>query len=225
MGKVKELYKKFMDRFIKVCNKYDRNPQDIKIVAVSKGVDIERIKEIISIGVRNIGENRVQEAEEKIGILGKERIVWHMVGHLQRNKVKKALKLFDMIQSVDSLKLAREINKRAVDKVDVLIEVNTSGEEQKYGFSPVEIMNVFEELLNLNNLNILGLMTVGPYPTGEIVSRKAFALLREIKIKLEEEYSVNLPILSMGMTEDWEWAVAEGSTMLRLGRALFGERR
>jgi len=225
MGKVKELYKKFMDRFIKVCNKYGRNPQDIKIVAVSKGVDIERIKEIISIGVRNIGENRVQEAEEKIGVLGKEGIVWHMVGHLQRNKVKKALKLFDMIQSVDSLKLAREINKRAVDKVDVLIEVNTSGEEQKYGFSPVEIMNVFEELLNLNNLNILGLMTVGPYPTGEIVSRKAFALLREIKIKLEEEYSVNLPILSMGMTEDWEWAVAEGSTMLRLGRALFGERR
>ena len=225
MGKVKELYKKFMDRFIKVCNKYGRNPQDIKIVAVSKGVDIERIKEIISIGVRNIGENRVQEAEEKIGVLGKEGIVWHMVGHLQRNKVKKALKLFDMIQSVDSLKLAKEINKRAVDKVDVLIEVNTSGEEQKYGFSPVEIMNVFEELLNLNNLNILGLMTVGPYPTGEIVSRKAFALLREIKIKLEEEYSVNLPILSMGMTEDWEWAVAEGSTMLRLGRALFGERR
>ena len=214
------------DRIHKYCARAGRSPEEITIVAVTKTVEPERIEEAYRYGFKIFGENRVQEAREKIPklahLVGAK---WHLIGHLQRNKVKYAVKLFDMLQSVDSIHLADEIVKRGDKKIDILIEVNTSGEPQKHGVSPREVFKLIEHILSLDNLNLKGFMTVGPYPVKETSSRKAFSLLREIRDSAEERFDMKFPVLSMGMTEDFEYAIMEGSTMIRIGRGIFGERK
>jgi len=208
-----------------IIYKEAENPEAVKIIGATKGIDIERIRIAYENGIKIFGENRVQEAEKKISSFKEP--VWHMIGHLQTNKVKKALNLFDMIQSVDSVKLAEEIDKRAYKmnkKVKVLIEVNTSGEDTKYGFQREELLRGFEKILSLKNLDIKGLFTIGPYPPDERRSRKSFSELRELRDKLETEYNLKLKELSMGMSEDFVYAIKEGATMIRLGRIIFGER-
>jgi PLP dependent protein len=213
-----------------------REPSDVKLVAVTKTVEPERIVEAIEAGVTCIGENRIQEAERKFAE-GLPPVEKHLVGHLQRNKVPRALELFDMIESVDSPRLAREISTRVErtegglpglrdGRADVLIEVNTSGEESKYGFEPDEVVEAVGELADLRGIRILGLMTVGAFlPDPEDV-RPCFRRLRELRDAIEEAVipGVSMDHLSMGMTNDFEVAIEEGSTMVRVGRAIFGER-
>jgi len=221
--KLKNNYEILIEKIEKKAEFSGRKKEDIIIVAATKDVPSYKIEMAIDLGIKIIGENRVQEAEKKIEEVKKE-AEWHMIGNLQRNKVKKAIKIFKMIQSVDSLKLAEEIDKRALQKYPVLIEVNTSFEETKHGFLPEELLRDFEKILSFKNLNILGLFTLGPYPVEEKKSREAFKNLRELKEKIEKEYNLNLPYLSMGMSEDFEYAIEEGANMIRIGRFLFGER-
>ena len=205
-----------------------RDARDVKLVAVTKTVEPPRIVEAIESGVTAIGENRVQEAERKFRE-GLPRVEKHLVGHLQTNKVRKALELFDMIQSVDSLRLAREISTRSEadgGTMNVLVEVNTSGEETKYGLEPGEVLAVVREMADLRGLRIVGLMTIGAFLDDPEDVRPCFRTLREIRDTIEEEVipGVSMDHLSMGMTNDYEVAVEEGATIVRVGRAIFGER-
>ena len=220
---VKERIEKLKEQIKEALARAGRENESITIVGVTKGIDIPRIIEGIENGINILGENRVQEAREKIPQITLP-CQWHLIGHLQKNKVKYAVKLFKMIQSVDNEELAELINKKTPERMDILIEINTSGEPQKYGVSPDEAGKLVESILNLPNLRLLGLMTVGPYPVDEKKSRKAFALLRETRDRLEKEFGISLPILSMGMTEDFEYAILEGANMLRIGRGIYGER-
>ncbi len=220
---VKERIEKLKEQINEALARAGRENESIIIVGVTKGIDIPRIIEGIENGINILGENRVQEAREKIPQITLP-CQWHLIGHLQKNKVKYAVKLFKMIQSVDNEELAELINKKTPERMDILIEINTSGEPQKYGVSPDEAGKLVESILNLPNLRLLGLMTVGPYPVDEKKSRKAFALLRETRDRLEKEFGISLPILSMGMTEDFEYAILEGANMLRIGRGIYGER-
>lgn len=205
--------------------------EEITIVAVSKGMSVEKIVSAIDSGIKIIGENRVQEAEGKYQIIG-DRVAWHLVGHLQTNKVKRAINFCQMIQSVDSLHLALEIDRRAKEKnkiMPVLIEVNTSGEETKYGIPPNQLFSLLENLLPLKNIKVSGLMTLGP---GLAVidpekSRPSFRQLWELREKVRQQFSLSpsdFPILSMGMSSDYEVAIEEGSNMIRIGTAIFGKR-
>lgn len=220
---IKERIEILKERIEKALQNAGRKGEKVEIVGVTKGIDVDRIVEGIRYGITKLGENRVQEAREKIPLVNLP-CEWHMVGHLQKNKVKYAVKLFKMIQSVDSYELADLINRKTPQKMDVLIEVNTSGEPQKYGVSPDALLGLIEKILGLKNLNLQGLMTVGPYPVEERRSRKSFALLRDLRDEAEMRFGIKLPILSMGMTEDFEYAILEGSTMLRIGRGIYGER-
>lgn len=195
------------------------------LVAVSKEVFPEKIKEAVDCGIRTFGENRVQDAAPKI--LQFPDLQWHMIGHLQTNKVKKALELFSMIQSVDSLHLGLEIDKRATSRIPILVEVNTSGEQTKFGVRPQELSQLVEDISGLSRLDLQGLMTIGPGLAIENpeASRKSFQLLRELRDNLQKRYLIKLPILSMGMSSDYEIAIEEGSTMLRIGTLIFGTRQ
>jgi len=203
--------------------------REIKIVCVSKGVDVDKILAVIEAGAKIIGENRVQEARKKYEYI-KGKVEFHMIGHLQTNKVKYAVKMFDMIQSLDSVKLAKEIDKRAkaINKVQkTLVEVNTSGEESKYGILPSQLPLLLEEIEKLNNIQVLGLMTVGPLTDDENKIRSSFATLRKLRDEYRKKFGGNIFLeeLSMGMTDDYRIAIEEGSTMIRVGRKIFGERK
>jgi len=204
-----------------------REGSDVKLVAVTKTVEPDRIVEAIEAGVNCIGENRVQEAARKFGDLPP--VEKHLVGHLQTNKVRKALPLFDMIESVDSVRLAREVSRVASNAgatAEVLVEVNTSGEESKYGLEPGEVLSAIEDMADLPGLRVVGLMTVGAFlPDPEDV-RPCFRRLRELRSEVEEAVipGVSMDHLSMGMTNDYEVAIEEGATIVRVGRAIFGER-
>jgi pyridoxal phosphate enzyme (YggS family) len=210
------------------CDRAFRDPADVRLVAVTKTVEVPAIREAIKAGVDCIGENRVQEAAEKSGALPP--VEKHLVGHLQTNKVGKALELFDVIQSVDSVRLAREISLRARAvglRVPVLIEVNTSGEDSKYGLQPGETIDAVTEMADLDGIEIVGLMTIGAFlPDPEDV-RPCFRALRALRDEIEELVvpGVRMEHLSMGMTNDYEAAIEEGATIVRVGRAIFGERR
>jgi pyridoxal phosphate enzyme (YggS family) len=222
---IKENIRRLRERVAQAAGRVGRTEDEITLVAVTKTVSPEKIQEAIDSGITIIGENRVQEAKEKFAIIG-ERVQWHMVGHLQTNKVKDALKIFSLIQSLDSLRLAQEIEKRAETAVDCLIEVNTSKESSKFGVAPGDVSTFFKELQEFKKINIRGLMTIGP---GWAVhdpeaSRPCFQLLRDLRDKLAQEFSKPFPILSMGMTSDYEVAIEEGSTIIRVGTAIFGER-
>ncbi|MEO0098719.1 MAG: YggS family pyridoxal phosphate-dependent enzyme [candidate division WOR-3 bacterium] len=227
---IKENIKILKERIGEICAKKGRR-EEITIVAVTKGISVEKIREAIASGIKIIGENRVQEAFSKYQIIGEE-VAWHMVGHLQTNKVKKALQFFQMIQSVDSLHLALEIDKHAREKnkvVPVLIEVNTSGEATKFGVPPDKLFSLLEKILPLKQIKVLGLMTLGP---GLAVvdpekSRKPFRQLWELREKIREKFQLppsQFSILSMGMSSDYEVAIEEGANMIRIGTAIFGKR-
>ena len=208
-----------------VCVKIGRNPGEITLVVVSKGVSVELIKEAVNAGIANIGENRIQEATLKYRFLTPNTqhltpIQWHMIGHLQTNKVKAAVKIFSLIQSVDSLRLAQAIDKeaRAIGKIqDIFVEVNTSGEQSKFGINPENAYQLFAAVSELKNINLKGLMTIGPLSEDVEAIRGAFRNLRRIK----EEIARKDFILSMGMSSDYEIAIEEGANMIRLGRAIF----
>jgi len=225
---VRDNVEEVKERIERAAMRSGRDPSQIRIVAVSKTFPVERILEAIEAGITDIGENRGQEAEPKIAQIG-DRVKWHMVGHLQRNKVKKALNMFDLIHSLDSFRLLDEIEKRAaqMEKVaDVLVQVNTSGEETKYGISPDEVMRLVEAASQREHVRVLGLMTIGPLVDDPEKARPSFIMLRRIKEEIEaaELPGIEMRYLSMGMTDDFEVAIEEGSNMVRIGRAIFGER-
>ncbi len=225
MTSIKENIKKLKERIAQAAQRAGRGVDEISVVAVAKTVSAKRIEEAISCGVKIIGENRVQEAKQKFARVGST-VEWHMVGHLQTNKVRDALKIFSMIHSLDSLKLAREIEKRADYPIKCLIEVNTSEEETKFGIAPDSLLSFYASIKDLEKLNVIGLMTIGPgWATSDPeVSRPCFRLLHDLKDSLVKKFDIQFPVLSMGMTSDFEVAIEEGSTMIRVGTALFGPR-
>jgi pyridoxal phosphate enzyme (YggS family) len=225
---IKSNLEELKTRIEKACLRAKRTPQEIEIVGATKTVPPETINIAIEAGLKIIGENRVQEAQEKYPYIG-PKVKWHLIGHLQTNKIKKALEIFDLIQSLDSLHLAKEINKRAqvFDKVvPVLIEVNTSGEATKFGIKPDELLELVEAIMKFPHLKVMGLMTLGPGLAVEDPekSRPCFRLLYELKIRLEKKLGIFLPYLSMGMSADFEIGIEEGATMVRIGTLLFGKR-
>lgn len=229
MSTIAENLKRLEERIEKVALKSGRKGEDITLVAVTKNVEPERINQGIAAGIKIIGENKIQEAEEKFKFITRD-VEKHLVGHLQTNKVKKALELFDLIQSVDSLHLAEEISKRAKEKgksTEVLIEVNTSGELSKYGVKPDEVSNLVEQISELGNVKIKGLMTVGLLTDEMDKVRPCFVKLRNIfeSLKRLKKENVEMKYLSMGMSSDFEMAIEEGSNMIRIGTAIFGPRR
>lgn len=198
-------------------------------MAVTKGFPVEIIREAARAGLTDIGENRVRRAVEKKDELGDEAepLKWHMIGHVQSNKVRYLLGDFELLHSVDRESLIDELEKR-LDRGNldqsVLLQVNTSGEESKYGADPEEAPRVLELILETDHLSVGGLMTMAPYTDRDSVLRETFARCRKLRDQLSGRFDVSLPELSMGMTNDYRQALREGSTILRLGRALFGER-
>lgn len=213
-------------RIDRAASRAERNADEIVIVAIAKTYPASSIEEAISCGIEIIGENRVQEASRKYAVIG-DKVDWHMVGHLQTNKVKDALKIFSVIQSLDSIRLAQEIEKRAVKSTECLIEVNTSGERTKFGLSPDEVFDFYGNISTFKHIDVQGLMTIGPGWAIEDpeASRACFRLLRGLQEELSQEFDRPFPVLSMGMTSDFEVAVDEGSTMIRVGTAIFGPRK
>jgi pyridoxal phosphate enzyme (YggS family) len=202
-----------------------RRPEEVALVAVSKTVDAARIREAVAVGLRVFGENRVQEAREKIpAVPGAS---WHLIGSLQRNKAKEAVRLFQMIESVDSEDLADELSRRAVQQertLDVLIQVNVAREPQKHGAAPEETASLMRRVADLPGLRLRGLMTIAPLVANPDEARPVFRALRELRDRIERETSISLAELSMGMSDDFEVAIEEGATMVRVGRAIFGDR-
>ncbi len=204
------------------------NPADnaVKLVAVSKSHPPESLKDALMHGVSLFGESRVQEARAKIPLLPLQ-CRWHFIGHLQKNKIRQALPLFELFHGVDSLETAREIDRVAAElglHPNILLEVNTAGESTKFGFSPTQLISQFEELLSLPRVQILGLMTIPPPAPEPEGSRRYFAALRLLRDNLQQNAGVALPELSMGMSDDYPVAVEEGATLVRIGSALFGPR-
>lgn len=209
------------------CVRAGRDPESVMLLAVSKTYPAEVIEDAVRAGQIFFGESKVQEAKAKIpSCPGKAR--WHFIGHLQSNKARDAIELFEMIQGVDSLNLAREISKRceqAARQMPVLFEVNVAGESSKFGYPPEKLLNELKELNSLPRIGIHGLMTVPPYSTEPEKSRPHFRRLRELKLRCEEILGAPLPHLSMGMSGDFEIAIEEGATIVRVGTALFGARK
>jgi pyridoxal phosphate enzyme (YggS family) len=201
------------------------DPAEIELVAVSKTQTVDNIREAMRAGLHVFGENKVQEAARKIAEL--ERGAWHLIGHLQTNKAKLAVQLFDSIDSVDRLDLAREIDQRAepLGKTqNVLLQVNVAGESSKFGCTPEAARELAEAINGLPRLCLRGLMTIAPYAKEPEESRPHFAALRELRDTLERETGLQLPVLSMGMSGDFTVAIEEGATSVRVGTALFGPR-
>jgi pyridoxal phosphate enzyme (YggS family) len=223
---IAENLKKVEEKIAESCLKSRRDRAEIKLIAVSKTQPIELIEETLKCGVLHLGENKAQELRDKAEIL-KGDFVWHFIGHLQSNKIKYIIKSAEYIHSVDSVKLAEEINSKAEQagkKQKVLLEIKTSGEKTKFGLeSDKNIVETAEFCLTQNNLELSGLMTMAPYTDDEKIVRKCFSNLRETKYRLIA-HGIMLKELSMGMTNDYEWAIEEGATMLRIGTAIFGDR-
>jgi pyridoxal phosphate enzyme (YggS family) len=228
MNSISDNIQRCREKMAVSAEKTGRRLEDITLVAVSKTVPPARINEAIGAGIRIIGENKVQEAQQKFDKV--DEVNWHMVGHLQTNKVKYALKIFDLIQSVDTYHLAEEINKRAEKdgkKVPVLIEVNTSGEESKYGCNPEEAEDLVFRVSQLPSVEVKGLMTIGLFSEDPALVRPCFIKLREIfeNLKTRNISNAKIDTISMGMSADFELAIEEGSNMVRIGTAIFGPRR
>ena len=202
----------------------------IRLVAVSKTMPAEVVRDAIETGISDLGENYIQEAKEKINALAAYPVTWHFIGHLQSNKAKYAVRLFDLIHSVDSLKLAQELNKYAqkIDKIQaILIQVNVAKEVSKSGVYVEDTVKLLKEVSRLENIAVQGLMTMPPYFNAPEKARPFFTALRELhdQIKMEAIPNVSMDELSMGMTGDFEAAIEEGATIVRIGTAIFGDRR
>ena len=210
------------------CKKSGRNPEDVTLIAVSKTKPLPMLQEAYEAGSRNFGENKVQEIMDKYPNLPSD-IRWHMIGHLQRNKVKYIIDKVALIHSVDSLRLANEISNQAQKKqvdVDILIVVNIAGEESKFGTSREEVFQLVEEIAKLPNIFIKGLMTIAPFVANPEDNRKYFRQIRELSVDIMNKNidNVTMSVLSMGMTGDYMVAIEEGATMVRVGTGIFGER-
>jgi pyridoxal phosphate enzyme (YggS family) len=227
MTSITENLERVREQIAGAAAKVGRAAGEIELVAITKTHPADKVREAIEAGQTLFGESRVQEARAKIPELPSN-LRWHFVGHLQKNKIRHALPLFEMIHGVDSLGLAQDINRIAEGEgmhPRVLLEVNVAGEGSKFGFSPDNLREQMEELLALPRLSILGLMTIPPLAEEPEASRKYFGQLRELRDRLQTEFRVDLAQLSMGMTQDFSVAVEEGATLVRVGTAIFGERK
>jgi len=226
MGTIAENLERVREQIAQATAKAGRAGDEIQLVAITKTHDAEKVREAIEAGQILFGESRVQEARAKIPELPSN-LRWHFVGHLQKNKIRHALPLFEMIHSVDSLAPAEDINRIAEEEgmhPRVLLEVNVAGEGSKFGFHPEKLRTEMEALLALPRLSIEGLMTIPPIAEEAEASRKYFVDLRELRDALEKDFDLKLQQLSMGMTNDFAIAVEEGATLVRVGTAIFGER-
>ena len=226
---IRENYERIMEEIEKACQRAGRKPTEVKLLAATKTRTPEEVREAYEAGVRLFGENRVQEAREKIPWLKDlEDAEWHMIGHLQTNKVKYAVKLFNCVETLDRKELADELVKRlkkeGIERLNVLIEVKLSPEETKHGCSPEMVEELVSHTIQFPQLNVIGFMTVPPYVENPEEVRPYFAKLREIREKMEITFNREFPELSMGMSHDFPVAVEEGATIVRIGTALFGPR-
>ncbi len=223
---LKENYSDLVADIKAICPQIGKNYEDIKLVAISKTFPSEEILEVHKIGHVDFGENKVQELTSKYGELKSESIKWHLVGHLQTNKVKYIIDFVELVHSVDSFKLALELDKfakKAGRILNILVQVNTSDEMQKSGAEPGEVKKLCKEISVLENINIQGLMTIGMFTDMENIIRENFVLLKNLFDELKADYG-SFKYLSMGMTSDYKIALEEGSNMLRIGSAIFGKR-
>ena len=222
-NKIEEIYERIQNAKLK-AGRTDK----IFFTAVSKTRTVEELKEAEKISwIDFFGENKVQEAENKRALYPESKLKWRLIGHLQNNKARKAIEIFDFIDSVDSVELALRLNRIAGElnkKISVLIEVNTSGEKSKTGINPENFSELLDVAVNQENLSLEGLMTVGPLTDDEKEIRKSFASLRKLLENSRIKTGLALPVLSMGMSDDFELAISEGSTMIRIGTLLFGPR-
>jgi len=223
---IKNIFRKISHAAMRV----ERDPAEVKLIAVTKTVDTEIIREAVEWGLRVFGESRVQEAKEKISNLKLQipnsRIEWHFIGHLQKNKANIAVQLFDLVHSLDSIGLAHELNKHAQNEGKtqrVLVQVKLSDEETKHGVSKEGLMELIEAVTKMKNLKLEGLMTMPAYFDEPEMARPYFRELKELRSKIKQS-GYDLPELSMGMTHDYEIAIEEGATMVRIGTGIFGER-
>lgn len=215
-------------RIEEACKRANRAREEVTLIAVSKTKPVSMLEEIYNEKIRDFGENKVQELTEKYDQLPED-INWHMIGHLQRNKVKYIVDKVKLIHSVDSVRLAESIELEAAKKnveVDILIEVNVAEEDSKFGLKVEEVLPLIEEIAPFPHLHIKGLMTIAPYVENPEENRPVFARLRKLSVDIAEKNidNVSVDILSMGMTNDYEVAIEEGSTMVRVGTGIFGER-
>ncbi len=233
MNRIEQLkarYDTIYERALKAAQKAQRDIDSFKIIAVSKTQTADYVADAVSAGIKYFAENYVNELDDKQEILRNAGIIvpeWHFIGHLQSNKVKYIAGFITMIHSVDSKKLADEINKRAEQnnrKINVLIQINTSGEESKSGIEPKDAPELAKSFLNLKNIELKGFMTIGTFTDDETIQRREFSLLRNTLETVNKVYGIELRELSMGMTGDYEVAIDEGATMVRIGTAIFGER-
>ena len=215
------------DRIARACARASRNRSEVKLCAVTKSVPVERIQSAIDLGLRVFGENRIQEAAQKLSqIQSRADVQWHFIGHLQSNKARRAIELFDTIQTVDSWSLAERLDRIAKEldrTVNVMLEVNLGGESTKTGLKAEEVDELTDRISHLSNLNLKGLMTVPPFLEPVEQVRPYFSRMRELRDLARKRYP-NLEDLSMGMTHDFEIAIEEGATIIRVGTALFGPR-
>lgn len=228
MKMVKEQYMEVKERVHKSCLNASRKPEEVTLIAVSKTKPVEMLKEVYECGCRHFGENKVQELVEKYEELPKD-IKWHMIGHLQRNKVKYIVGKTFLIHSVDSLRLAEEISKEAVKKsvnVDILIEVNVAMEESKFGTTLEEAVKLTEQIAQLPNIHVKGYMTIAPFVQNPEENREYFKKLKQLSVDIIRKNidNVSVEFLSMGMTNDYEVAISEGANFVRVGTGIFGER-
>lgn len=227
-SEIKKNLDNIMLRARAAAEKSGRSLEDIKIIAVTKTVDVERINNVYEYGLRDMGENRVQELLEKYDQLPSD-IKWHIIGHLQTNKVKYIVDKVQMIHSVDSMELAKEINTRAAKhqrKVDILLQVNVSGEETKFGINPENVNEYIAALSHMENIALKGLMTIAPYAQDPQDVRPVFKNLYNIYIDIKNKRydNVSMDYLSMGMSNDFEVAIEEGANVVRIGTSIFGKR-
>lgn len=213
---------------VAACERAGRSREEVALIAVSKTKPVSMLQEVYDMGIRNFGENKVQEMCDKIEVLPHD-IKWHMIGHLQTNKVKYIVGKAALIHSVDSLKLAEEIQKQAVKKdvyVPILVEVNIAGEESKFGISKEETMELVRQISSLDHLQIKGLMTIAPFVENAEDNRLYFRGIRQLSVDIANQNidNVSMDILSMGMTGDYAVAIEEGATMVRVGTGIFGAR-
>ncbi|MFT5087041.1 MAG: pyridoxal phosphate enzyme (YggS family) [Candidatus Latescibacterota bacterium] len=227
MEHIRENWLLLAERIARAAERVGRAADAIEVVAVSKTRSAEEVEAACRCGLRVLGENRVQEAEGKKPAVGEE-AVWHLIGHLQSNKAGKAVELFDMVQSVDRLSLASALARRAAvmgRRLDILVQVNTAGSQSQYGVRPEAAVDLVGQIAELPSLQVRGLMTIGAHAEDEVVVRASFARLRLLHESIAEAgLGVPMDYLSMGMSGDFECAIAEGANLLRLGTAIFGAR-
>jgi len=226
VSELQENLTRIRSRIDQACERSGRQPDSVRLMAVSKNQLPERVAEAVSAGLTLFGENRIQEAKVKIPLCPGQ-LEWHFIGHLQSNKSRDAVSLFQVVQGVDSLALAEELQKQAIKQarsLPILLEINVAGESSKFGWNPDRLLAELLQLNALNRLEVHGLMTIAPYAVDPEQVRPIFRRLRELRDRCTDLMGAPIPVLSMGMSGDLEVAIEEGATLVRVGTALFGER-